>query len=190
MNKKVVSRGVSKAQWLEAGLEALAHTSFSALSIEQLAHNLGISKSGFYWHFKNRDELLRELLQYWIHEITEVVTVNEALLAMGPRERLLETGTMIFDYHLTRWELAFRQWAQEDAEVARTVRKANRMRMNFLLKCFHDLGFSGDDAEMRVMTLLAYMTWDMHMYDYISRKRRRSMIEARIDLLITPAAHS
>ena len=186
MKKKSVRRGVSKAEWLEAGLESLARGSVSSLSIENLAKDLGIAKSGFYWHFKNRDELLRELLNYWIHEITEVVTVNTEFLAMKPRERLLRTAEMIFDYRLTRWEMAFRHWALEDGEAARVVRKANRMRLEYLLLSFHELGFTGEDAEMRAMTLLCYVTWDMHTFAYISRKKRRSMIAARIDLLITP----
>ena len=186
MKKKPIRRGVSKAEWLEAGLESLARGSVSSLSIESLAKELGIAKSGFYWHFKNRDELLRELLNYWIHEITEVVTVNTKFLAMKPRERLLSTAEMIFDYRLTRWEMAFRLWALEDSEAARVVRKANRMRLEYLLLSFHELGFTGEDAEMRAMTLLCYITWEMHTFAYVSRNNRRSMIETRTDLLITP----
>ena len=136
MKKKPVRRGVSKAEWLEAGLESLARGSVSSLSIESL-------------------------------------------------ERLLSTAEMIFDYRLTRWEMAFRLWALEDGEAARVVRKANRMRLEYLLLSFHELGFSGEDAEMRAMTLLCYITWEMHTFAYVSRKKRRSMIEARIDLLIT-----
>ena len=72
MIKKSVRRGVSKAEWLEAGLEFLARGSVNSISIEGLAKHLKIAKSGFYWHFRNRDELLRDLLAYWLHEITEV----------------------------------------------------------------------------------------------------------------------
>jgi len=186
MERAKVRRGVSKAQWLEAGLDALAKGSVSSLSVEELAKQLGISKSGFYWHFKNRDDLLRELLSYWIHEITEVVTVNEELLAMEPGARLLKTADTIFEYQLTRWEMAIRLWAQEDRDAAKVVRKANQMRMDYLLLSFHELGFEGEDAEMRAMTLLCYMTWDMHMFGYISRKKRRAMIRTRIELLTTP----
>jgi len=185
MKKNSVRRGVSKAQWLETGLEFLSRGSVASLSIEDMASHLGIAKSGFYWHFKNRDQLLRELLNYWIHEITEVVTVNEELLAMDPGARLVQTAEMIFDYQLTRWEMAVRQWALEDDEAARIVRKANQMRLDFLLLSFHELGFEGEDAEMRAMTLLCYVTWDMHTFAYVGRKKRRAMIVSRIDLLIS-----
>jgi AcrR family transcriptional regulator len=178
-------RGVSKAQWLEAGMEHLSKKSVNALSIEDLAGNLGIAKSGFYWHFKNRDSFLEELLQYWIHEITEVVTANEQVLALEPRARLLKTAEMIFDYDLTRWELAIREWGRENTQVASAVRKANKMRMNYILDIFHELGFEGEDAKMRAMTFVTHMTWDMHTFGYVSRKERRAMIKPRIDLLIS-----
>ena len=183
MSRKPVRRGVSKAQWLEAGLEYLANYSVATLTIENLARQLGIAKSGLYWHFSNRDELRRDLLGYWIHEITEVVTANAEFQAMEPKERLIRTAEMIFDFQLTRGEMAFRQWALEDKHAAQVVRKANRMRMEYLLTAFTELGFEGDDAEMRAMTLLSYMTWDMHTFGYISKKKRRGMIASRVDLL-------
>ena len=176
-------RGVTKAQWLEAGLEALTRGSVNKLSIEDLASKLGIAKSGFYWHFKNREALLDELLQHWIHEVTEVVTANEEFLAMEPRDRLKKTAETIFDYDLTRWELAIRQWARENAQVASVVRKANKMRKRYLLDAFNELGFEGKNAEIRATTFLSYMTWDMHTFDYVSRKKRRAMIGPLIDLL-------
>ena len=85
-------RGVTKAKWLQAAIEHLSKKSANALSIEDLAANLGVAKSGFYWHFKNRDSLLEELLQYWNQEITEVVTANEQILALEPRDRSLKSA--------------------------------------------------------------------------------------------------
>ncbi|MBC2710457.1 MAG: TetR/AcrR family transcriptional regulator [Desulfosarcina sp.] len=42
--------------------------------MERLAKQLGISRSGFYWHFKNRQDLLQHLLDYWAREYTGVIT--------------------------------------------------------------------------------------------------------------------
>jgi AcrR family transcriptional regulator len=181
-------RGVSKAEWLEAALDYLATGSVHSLNIEYLASKLGIAKSGFYWHFGNRDELLREMLSYWNHEINEVVTTNPELLEMKPIERLRRTAETIFDYDLARWEMAFRQWALEDRSAAQVVRKANRMRMNFLVRTFNELGFEREEAEMRSMTLITSMAWDMHTFGYISRKKRRAMIGQRIKLLTSKTA--
>jgi AcrR family transcriptional regulator len=123
MSKQKGRGGVSKAEWLEAGLQALSEGGVATLTAEGLAKSLGIAKAGFYWHFKNRDDLLRQLLDYWTHEITEVVTSNPELLALKPKRRLIGTAEMILDYDLTRYEIAIRQWALQDAGAARAVKK-------------------------------------------------------------------
>jgi AcrR family transcriptional regulator len=183
MQKGKGRRGVSKGQWLEAGLQALKEGGVAALSIEALAKSLGIAKAGFYWHFKNRDELLRQLLDHWTHEITEVVTSNPELLALKPKSQLIMAAEMILDYDLTRYEIAIRQWALQDTEAARAVRKANRLRLEFARNALSKLGFKGDDLEMRAMLFVCYHSWESPMFREISRKRRRELITKRIELL-------
>ena len=58
----MAKRGVSKAQWLEAALEVLADKGIEAVKIGRLAERLDITRSGFYWHFKDRRDLLDHLL--------------------------------------------------------------------------------------------------------------------------------
>ena len=41
---------VMKEQWLSAALEALFEGGIENVKIENLARQLNISKSGFYWH--------------------------------------------------------------------------------------------------------------------------------------------
>jgi len=148
MKKKKVRRGISKAEWLEAGLQSLSEEGVAGVAVEKLAKSLGIAKAGFYWHFKNRDDLLRQLLDYWTHEITEVVTSNPELLALKPKSQLILAAEMILDYDLTRYEIAIRQWALQDAGAARAVKKANRLRLDFARKALSELGFKGEDLEI------------------------------------------
>ena len=53
---------VSKDQWLAAALEELEKGGIEAVRVERLARILNVARSGFYWHFKNRDDLYRHLL--------------------------------------------------------------------------------------------------------------------------------
>ena len=181
MNK--TRRGISKAEWLEAGLQSLVDGGISDITIEGLARSLGIAKAGFYWHFKNRDELLRQLLAYWIHELTEVASKNPQLLSLEPKQRLKTLAEMIFEYDLARYEIAFRQWALHDTKAASGVQKVNRIRLKFVRSAFTELGFKGEDLEMRTMLFVCYHSWESPMFLEISRKRRRKLIAKRIDLL-------
>ena len=176
-------RGVSKAEWLGAGLMALSEKGVSSLTVEGLAKSLGIAKAGFYWHFKNRGDLLTQMLAHWTHEVTEVITENAQVVALEPKSRLTKTAEMILDYDLTRYEIVIRQWALQDPKTARAVKGVNRKRMAFVREAFSELGFKGDDLEMRTMLFVCYHTWELPMFKEISRKRRRELITKRVELL-------
>ena len=165
------------------GLTVLGTDGIDGVRIEILAKRLGISKSGFYWHFKNRDHLLKDMLDYWTHELTEVVATNPQMLTLEPKSRLIRTAEMILEYDLTRYEISIRRWALQDAQAARAVKKVNRIRLDFVSKALSELGFKDDDLDMRAMLFVCYQTAESPMFREISRKRRRELIAKRIDLL-------
>ncbi len=178
-----IQRGISKAEWLAAGLKALGEQGVANLTVEGLAKTLGIAKAGFYWHFKNRDDLLRQMLDYWTHEVTEIISENPEVIALEPIGRLTKTAEMILDYDLTRFEIAIRQWALQDQQAARAVKQVNRKRLDFIRNALAELGFTGDDLEMRTMLFVCYQTWESTMFREITRKRRRELIANRIEIL-------
>jgi AcrR family transcriptional regulator len=181
--QKIKTQRITKAQWLDMALEVLETDGVAGVRIEILAKRLEISKSGFYWHFKNRNRLLKDMLDYWTHELTEVLTTNQEMLALDPKRRLARTAELILEYDLTRYEIPIRQWALQDAVAARAVRKVNRMRLDYIGGAFSELGFTGDDLEMRTMLFTCYHSWESPMFREISRKRRRNQITKRIELL-------
>jgi AcrR family transcriptional regulator len=185
VNKKTVQRGVSKGEWLAASLEVLSERGVAGITIDGVAKTLGISKAGFYWHFKNRDDLLREMLAYWIHEVTLVVTANPQLIGLTPKNRLIKIAEMIIDYDLGRYDMPIRQWARTDAGAARVVRKVNRIRLDFLSTAFSELGFKGEELEMRARLFICYHALESSMFREVSRKRRRGLITKRVELLIS-----
>ena len=126
---------------------------------------------------------MRQLLDYWSHELTEVVTSNPDMLALEPKSRLIKTAEMILNYEFTRYEIPIRQWALQDAGAARVVKKMNRLRLDFIGKAFSELGFHGEGLEMRTMLFVCYHSWEAPMFREISRKRRREQIARRIELL-------
>ena len=101
MVKKKRTPRVSREEWLAKALEVFRREGEPGVRIEMLAREIGVAKAGFYWHFKDREDLLNQVLNYWAHEYTEVVTENEALLSLPPGERLLNT----------RAALRFSPWA-------------------------------------------------------------------------------
>lgn len=176
-------KGISKAQWLDAALEELAFRSVSAISIEKIARKLGIAKSGFYWHFKDRDDLLSELLAFWTHEMTEVVTDNRELAKLEPKKRLYRTAEMILDNDLIRYEIGIRQWALNDDTAAKAVEAVNNARLKYSKQAFLDYGFSDYEAEVRGMIYCVYASWETPMFRELARKKKLAMAHDRIEIL-------
>jgi AcrR family transcriptional regulator len=140
---------VTREEWLGKALELFAVRGADGLRVEQLARSLDIAKSGFYCHFKGKDDLLDQLLDYWTTEYTEVITKNTKLLNLPARERLQLSMRMIFELNLTEHDAAIDIWSRRDAGVARTRQRVMNIRLKFFRDAFEELGFTGDDLEMR-----------------------------------------
>ena len=66
-------RTLSGEDWLAAALEALRESGVDGVKVLPLARRLGVSRGSFYWHFRDRGELLAAVLDYWDRWSTEVV---------------------------------------------------------------------------------------------------------------------
>lgn len=177
---------VSKDQWLAAALEELEKGGIEAVRVERLASILSVSKSGFYWHFKNRRDLLGHLLDYWVHEYTEVITANPLLLTGDPKTRLERVSKMIQEHDLGKYGLAFQAWAKYDETARETVKLVTKIRLDFLRQIFRELGFEADELEMRATLFVCYHTWENVIFDDMSPRKRTRLRNRRLALLTKP----
>ena len=182
-NSGPIKRGVSREQWILEGLEVLNESGVDHVTVHNLSRRLGISRSGFYWHFKDRSELLDALLEDWARITTKVITDNIEILALDPVDRLARVAEMVVDYGLYRYEVALNHWALQSKMAARKVRSVTRLRTNFVRQAFSELGFEGESLEMRAMLFALNTTWEGIMFPGVSRKRRLAMIRERVELL-------
>lgn len=176
-------RRVSKHEWLEKGLELLEREGIGAVSVDRLARELKISRSGFYWHFRDRAELCEAMLDFWAHEFTKIVTYNPELGKGSPKERLRTVMEMILELDLTRYEVALRAWADVDPAVGKRVRKVYELRDEFTRGLFAEMGFSGAELEMRTRLFVCYHSWERPMFSKVSKKALRELIPRRLALL-------
>ena len=72
-------KNVTKDQWLAVAIDILEKDGVEQVKIQRPAKHLGIARSGFYWHFKNRQELLQNLLDFWTRNYTGVV-INDPIM--------------------------------------------------------------------------------------------------------------
>jgi AcrR family transcriptional regulator len=174
---------VTREQWLSKGLELFAVSGAEGLRAEQLARELNTAKSGFYCHFKDRDNLLDQILDYWAHEYTEVITGNPMLQHLAARERLLLLMTMVYEQNLTEFDAAVDMWSRTNKLVARKRKRVIDMRLKFVRAAVKELGFNGDDLEMRARLLAGFQMGERQIFGS-NTKASKQYRELRLRLLI------
>lgn len=173
----------SKEDWLNTALKALENGGIEFVRIERLSKMLQISKSGFYYHFKDRQNLLQELLNYWLLKYTAIIAQDTSLLELDPVKRLHKISELIRKHNLTKYDLPISTWAQHDKTAKRTVNKVNKLRMDYIRSVFSELGFRGDDLETRAMLYVVYHSWERPMFGKYNQQKWEKLKKRRIKLL-------
>lgn len=147
---------LSRDDWTAAALSALAEGGVAAIAIEPLATRLGATKGSAYWHFANREELLRATLERWERDETE--SIIELVDAQpDPLSRLRTLFASVFSHPKANMvELALSASAT-DPLVAQIVDRVTERRIAYLASLFTQLQFSPTDARRRAV--LAYSSY-------------------------------
>jgi AcrR family transcriptional regulator len=130
----------------------------AAVAVEPLAKALGTTKGSFYWHFADRQELVRAALELWEVEQTSVVIDGLGALE-DPRERLRALLSLV----LTQKgpdpvAQLFRDIAHP--EVAAAVRRVTSRRIDFVEGELRRSGMPRAEAHRRAaVAVAAYVGW-------------------------------
>ena len=136
---------LSRSDWAEAALAALAREGLPGVAIDPLARRLKATKGSFYWHFADRDDLIAETLELWERRDTDdVITMIERIL--NPVERL-ETLARFAFLEAARGDAdAGLVAAAEDPRVQPTLKRVTQKRIAFVERLYRDLGLAADEA--------------------------------------------
>ncbi len=74
------------------------------------------------------------------------------------------TMKMVREKKLAKYDLAMNGWAKVDPLVAKVVKKVITMRLDYTRAIFEELGFTGDELEMRARVFLCYHAWEEVMF--------------------------
>ena len=177
---------LSRNEWLGRALDALAKEGGSVLTIDELVQRLGVSRGSFYWHFKNRADFARQLVDYWSEFFTQGVSQETNELEGSAKERLLSLMERIVSDQLTRYDIAIRAWASRNRIAARGVKKVDEFRLSYVRSLFDEMGFKGEELEMRTRTFVVFYSLEPGLFVDISRKDQLKQLKLRHALLTKP----
>lgn len=140
---------VSYDGWLEAAREVLIEEGISGLKADRLAKRLGVTRGGFYYHFKSLQGLLDALVDKWWTDNRFGALVNEANNPQEAFTALREVCLILihekqFD---PMFDLAIREWGRVDAKVSKVVKAADDYRIGKLTDLFSALDHDAQTAE-------------------------------------------
>jgi AcrR family transcriptional regulator len=184
MIRKKTGQRLSREDWLENALTVLSRTGRAGLRIEGLSAALGVSRGSFYWHFKDRDDFVQSLLDYWYEEYSAAPLSAVERDGGTPEERLARLMRLVHDQDLTRHDLTVRSLASLDSQFSRTVRKADQFRLDFIQSLFVEMGFTDDQLQIRSRACLACLAVEHIMYDPLDRKHRSDLVDSFHEFLV------
>ena len=146
-----------QAQWVAAGLEALRKGGVAGVRVERLAEDIGLTKGSFYWHFRDRGELLAALLEFWAREMTEAEFERVQAVKGGLAARLRTLAEDVLEKGMGRYDPAIRAWARSDRKVAAAVAQVDRRRVRALATFFEEGGFPPAEARTRARLFYTFL---------------------------------
>lgn len=141
--------------WLTAAYELLLETGVDAVRILPLAKKLKLSRTSFYWFFKDREELLGSLIAVWRDKNTGNIVKRAGAYAETLVEAVLNVSDCWFDRNLfdSKLEFAVRSWALQSEEVQTEVQSADQQRLGAFTDIFRRFGHDEMSADVRARTI-------------------------------------
>lgn len=147
--------------WVRAATDLLIHRSIDAVRVDVLAKNMEVTRGSFYWHFTDRDDLLKRVLLAWQEEQTEQIIARYRKQGVQPEDLIRELVELPFHGRAAMKgasvELAIRAWARRDEMARRVVDTVDAKRLTYLEECFANLGFPTAEVKSRAFLLYCYM---------------------------------
>ena len=147
-------------RWIEAATEVLVDHGIDSVRVDVLAQQLQVTRGSFYWHFRDREELLRRVLQAWRERATEQLTRRLERARDDPRDQVRDLISLPFRgrsaVRAARIELAISAWARRDAMARAIVDEADAARIGYIAQVFSSLGFAIAEARARAFLLYSY----------------------------------
>jgi AcrR family transcriptional regulator len=180
--------------WIRAAFARLANEGIESVRIELLARDLGVSKGSFYWHFRDREDLLTCVLDRWEADEVEWLAATDVKMRAAARwARFVEHCA---DLNRARLEAAVRGWAQRDegmsTRISTRISGIDKKRTAHIASVLRDIGFTAPSAaSWSELALLVYLGWlDRVTRDAEFQASGRGLGEFLSDLILAASQHS
>lgn len=196
------SKTLNRDDWISAAIRIFISEGVEAVRVLRLANHLNVSRGSFYWHFKDRADLLNCISDHWVE-----TNINTISLAMNSGNTLHECLLAVLEKWILelefspRLDMAMRHWAQIDPEIDSKVREADLKTIQGFQMLFERFGYGSEEAFIRgrnlYMMQVGYYVLDLkeatevrlgyletYFLTYTGRKLDKQLAEKFIDNIL------
>ena len=154
---KRASDSLTREDWISGAWDMLGERGIDGVRVEPLARRLGVTKGSFYWHFKDRGELLEALLKRWFSIWDDQMSADMET-AEDPADRIWALFESVIGRVTRGQTVALRLLSHADPDLARRIEERDSQRLSFLMTQLKRIGFTEEEARVRGQVYQAIMT--------------------------------
>jgi AcrR family transcriptional regulator len=180
----VAKTSLTPEAWIDAATDVLVDRGIDHVRVDILAGELKVTRGSFYWHFRDREDLLRRVLKAWGERATEQLTARLERAGSDAQAQLRDVISLPFRGRAAargaRIELAIRAWARRDEMARKAVDEADASRIAYHEAIFAALGFEADESRSRAFLLYSYEVAESLLHRQgtsAQREERRGFVE-------------
>lgn len=142
---------VTRADWLNMSRDVLVNEGVGEVKILSLANRMGVSRSSFYWYFKDRADLQAALLEEWETRNTAQIVAHCQMPSDNITHALCNFFLCFVDIAKfdTGLDFAVREWSRRDPSIRARLDHADCGRITAVTGCFLRHGYGAADADAR-----------------------------------------
>jgi AcrR family transcriptional regulator len=162
-------KGKTKSLWIYEGFAILEEAGPDQLTIDELCRRLKLTKGSFYYHFKNRQDYIRSLLEFWEEDSTQRI-INLSQSEESDREKLDRLTELVTKEQNRSLEVKIRSWATHDEKIRLYQQRVDEQRMNYAKKLCATVYKDNVDSNMLAQIYYTILIGSQHLIPPIKGK--------------------
>lgn len=170
--------------WLRKALDVLFAQGISQIKVEVLARRLKLTKGSFYWHFRNRDDLLRSMVDWWRDQQLSFLAQLAERRVADPAAQIHAVIDFTRQTEDSHHDIAMREFARFNKLAATAVGVVDQKRVDYLAGLFLAAGFTEVESLLRARALYFYQVGEYTTSLELEPALRDELAERQFRLLM------
>ncbi len=169
---------LTRENWIDFALQRLTEEGIDKVTITGLARELSVTKGSFYWHFKDRDDLLQAMLTRWEQTGSKLVFGEVERVGGDAVRRLKHLSDIVIRRYgdQLNLELALRDWGRKDLKIANILRQEDEKRIDYISGLFVEIYGDVKVAEAKAWLLFSLFVGEIIIAAPMKEQSREDML--------------